>query len=82
MRVEIEKLKMEKEIKLQYGKRPEKFAMSELEMSPELLKEFNEWAEATIRENIFSRNQPLVYRRESDNKMIAEYKDGRIEIIR
>jgi len=72
---------METEIKLQYGKKPDKFKMDYWEMSPELQEEYKKWQEINIRENIFSRNQPLVYRRASDNKMIAEYNDGKIELI-
>lgn len=72
---------METEIKLQYGKKPEKFRTDYWEMSPELQDEYKKWQEINIRENIFSRNQPLVYRRTSDNKMIAEFNDGKIELI-
>jgi hypothetical protein len=72
---------METEIKLQYGKKPDKFKKDYWEMSPELQEEYKKWQEMNIRENIFSRNQPLVYRRASDNKMIAEYNDGKIEFI-
>lgn len=50
-------------------------------MTEEELAEWELECAADARKYLFSIGQPLVYRRE-DGHTVAEYKDGRIEIVR
>lgn len=51
------------------------------DMTEEELAEWEQECADDARKYLFSIGQPLVYRRE-DGHTVAEYKDGRVEIVR